>query len=83
MSRRDEHPIRLHQSHALLVASGARSRRASSWDRSGRNRDCVQVPPGKEITLLEESGAGCINHIYIVIGFPEITDYRDAILRCY
>jgi hypothetical protein len=67
----------------LIWATGARSRRASSWDRSGGNRDCVQVGPGATVTLLEQDGAGCINHVYMVLGFAELTDYRDSILRCY
>jgi hypothetical protein len=78
-----KHPIELHPTSALIFASGARSRRASSWDRTGGNRDGVPVPAGATVTLLETSGAGCINHIYVVLGFNELTDYRDAILRCY
>ena len=35
------------------------------------------------MTLLEEVGAGCITHVYVVLGFHELTDWRDAILRCY
>jgi hypothetical protein len=77
------HPVELHPSAGLFTATGARSRRASSWDRTGANSDCVQAPPGETVTLLEEVGAGCIGHVYVVLGFNELTDYRDAILRCY
>ncbi len=77
------HAIHGHPSSALLIASGAVSRRASSWDRSGANRDRVLVGPGETVTLLETAQPGCINHLYFVVGFNELTDYRDAILRCY
>lgn len=77
------HPIRRHPSHHLLVASGARSRRASSWDRTGGNRDRIAIGAGETATLLDTDRPGCINHIYVVMGFNELTDYRDAILRCY
>ena len=43
----------------------------------------VQVGPNQTVTLLESDQPGCVNHIYLVIGFNELTDYRDAILRCY
>ena len=77
------HALDRHPSSSLLVASGASSRRASSWDRSGANRDRVEVGPNQTVTLLESDQPGCVNHIYLVIGFNELTDYRDAILRCY
>jgi hypothetical protein len=77
------HAIERHPSHALLTASGAVSKRASSWDRTGANRDYVPVLPGATVTLLETDRPGCVNHLYLVIGFNELTDYRDAILRCY
>ena len=77
------HPIERHASRSLLSAARAHSRRASSWDRTGGNRDGVPVPSGATVTLLDATGAGCINHIYTVLGFNELTDWRDAILRCY
>ena len=41
-----------------------RSKRASSWDRSGGNKDWAIVPPGESQVWLAEEGAGCIKHIY-------------------
>lgn len=77
------HPIESHPSSRLLVPSAARSRRASSWDRTGGNRDRIQVGAGETAVLLDARAAGCINHVYFVMGFNELTDYRDAILRCH
>ena len=41
------------------------------------------VGPGETALLLEHDGPGCITHLYCALAFPELTDYRDAILRCY
>jgi hypothetical protein len=59
------------------------SRRSSSWDRSGANHDWYEVEAGETITLLEHDGPGCVTHLYFAMMYPEIADYRDAILRCY
>jgi D-arabinan exo alpha-(1,3)/(1,5)-arabinofuranosidase (non-reducing end) len=67
---------------SLFTLTRARSRRASSWDRSGGNWDFVIVAPGETAVLLEHDGPGCVTHLYCALAFPEITDYRDAILRC-
>jgi Protein of unknown function (DUF2961) len=77
------HAVTAHPLAGLFTYSGARSMRASSWDRTGANRDFVGVKPGQTIPLLEQEGPGCINHLYVAMITPEITDYRDAILRCY
>lgn len=68
---------------ALFTHTGARSRRSSSWDRTGGNWDFVVVAPGQTVVLLEHDGPGCVTHLYCALAFPEITDYRDAILRCF
>lgn len=77
------HPLDRHPLRTLFTATGARSRRASSWDRSGRNWDFVTVQPGDTAVLLEHDGPGCVTHLYCALAFPELTDYRDAILRCW
>ncbi len=43
----------------------SRRRRASSWDRTGGNEDRLTIVPGQSSILLETSGAGCVNHIWI------------------
>jgi hypothetical protein len=59
------------------------SRRASSWDRTGANKDWFEVESGETVTLLEHEGPGCVTHLYFAMMYPDIADYRDAILRCY
>lgn len=77
------HPLDRHALRSLFTATGASSRRASSWDRSGGNFDFLVVGPGQTAVLFEHDGPGCITHLYCALAFPELTDYRDAILRCY
>lgn len=69
--------------NSLTSLPRGRSRRASSWDRSGANHDWFEVESGETVTLMEHDGAGCVTHVYFAMMYPEIADYRDAILRCF
>jgi D-arabinan exo alpha-(1,3)/(1,5)-arabinofuranosidase (non-reducing end) len=64
--------------------------RASSWDRSGGNRDWVDVEPGETITLASIEGAGAVNHIWMTFDrgphFAEDEDrdfLRKLVLRMW
>ena len=59
------------------------SYRVSSWDRSGRNHDWVDLYPGKRITLLDETGPGRITHIYWTTVFATLFHYRQLVLRAW
>ena len=48
-----------------LVRRGTRSKRSSSYDRTGGNRDFLVVPAGETGVLAEIEGAGCIKHMWI------------------
>ena len=61
----------------------ARARRASSWDRSGGNIDCIKISPGETAVLADISGPGAITHLYATMIEPDLMDYRDAVLRMY
>ncbi|UCF37174.1 MAG: DUF2961 domain-containing protein [Acidobacteriota bacterium] len=62
-----------------------KSKRISSFDRSGGNNDRFEnIPDGERRTLFEVSGAGMINHIWITIAPPPPDLSRnDIILRMY
>jgi hypothetical protein len=58
-----------------------RTRRISSWDRSGGNDDRVHIQPGDTAVLADIEGAGCINHFWCTI-YCEQPDYlRRIVLR--
>lgn len=59
------------------------SRRISSWDVTGRNRDCWVVEPGETRALADIPGAGVIRHIWFTIGSEDRLYLRKAVLRMY
>jgi len=67
------------------IKEGVRSKRVSSYDRTGGNNDRFErIPDGESRTLFEVEGAGMINHIWITIAPPPPTLSRnDIILRMY
>ena len=59
------------------------TRRASSWDRTGGNRDFIVVQPGAKATLADLSGAGCVNHIWCTMAGREEHVFRKVVLRVW
>jgi hypothetical protein len=67
------------------LKQGLKSKRISSFDRSGGNNDRFEnIEPGEVRTLAEIEGAGTIDHIWITIS-PEAPrlNRSDIILRIY
>jgi hypothetical protein len=59
-----------------------RSRRVSSYDRSGGNRDSIVIEPGKTAVLAEIDGPGAIHHIWTTIAAEPFYG-RKIVLRIY
>jgi len=59
------------------------SRRISSWDRTGGNRDFVLVPPGERVRFAEIGGAGIVRHVWLtMMSWPEEAhELRQTVLR--
>lgn len=62
-----------------------RSRRASSWDRSGGNADMMMIAPGESRAFAEIPGAGIVRHIWITMMSlpPEEHELRQTVLRVF
>jgi len=60
-----------------------KSRRSSSWDRSGGNGDAVRVEPGAAATLLDITGAGVITHIWFTIDSEDEHHLKNLVLRAW
>jgi hypothetical protein len=62
-----------------------KSRRLSSWDRTGGNMDNLQIRAGESAVLGEIAGAGCVKHIWMTaMSIPEDPAFLTKIvLRCY
>jgi hypothetical protein len=58
------------------------SRRVSSYDRSGGNRDSLSIEPGATVVLAEIEGPGAIHHIWVTIAAEPFYG-RKLILRMY
>jgi hypothetical protein len=65
-----------------VQGKGIKSKRWSSFDKTGGNADMWIVPAGKTITLGEMKGAGCIKHIWMTTTHDD-NNLRRLILRMY
>ncbi len=59
-----------------------RSRRISSYDRSGGNADAIAIDPGKTAVLAEIKGPAAIHHIWVTIAAEPFYG-RKIVLRIY
>ena len=60
-----------------------RSRRCSSFDRTGANKDWVPIPAGGSHVLADISGAGIIKHIWITVNSEDPLWPRSMVLRAW
>jgi hypothetical protein len=65
------------------VRKGVRTYRLSSWDRTGRNRDFLNLAPGQTVTLLEAQGSGKITHFYWTTINASRFHFRQLVLRAW
>ena len=59
------------------------SKRISSWDKTGGNRDAVRIEKGETAVLGEIEGAGCVRHIWFTISAEDPLYLRKVVLRMY
>lgn len=60
-----------------------KSRRSSSWDRTGGNDDFVHLPAGQSATLMDEKSAGTITHIWFTINSSDEFHLKNLVLRAW
>ncbi|MBN2445156.1 MAG: DUF2961 domain-containing protein [Phycisphaerae bacterium] len=59
-----------------------KSLRASSFDRTGGNKDAIPIKPGKRLVVADIDGPGCIKHIWSTNGMAHDRDaMRSTVLR--
>ncbi len=69
---------------ARLRPDSIKRARISSYDRTGGNKDWVDIKPGEIYTIAEFQGAGCIKHIWCTTRCLLEKHYlRNVILRMY
>jgi hypothetical protein len=59
------------------------SRRVSSYDRTGGNRDWYDIEPGETRVFAEMRGAGSVRHIWMTMLFPQEDFLRRVLLRFF
>jgi len=67
----------------LLKIVDAKSKRISSYDRSGGNADYIKFKKGETATLAEMKGAGIVKHIWVTISSKDELARRNLVLRMY
>jgi hypothetical protein len=68
---------------ALARLRNYKTRRSSSWDRTGGNGDAVPVEGGQTATLLDVSGAGVVTHIWFTISSDDRHHLKNLVLRAW
>lgn len=68
-----------------IIKEQVRSKRVSSYDRSGDNHDNFQnIRNGEKRIIFDVKGTGIINHIWITMGpEPAVLSRNDIIIRMY
>lgn len=73
--------------HSLSKVRDGRTKRESSYDRSGGNKDFYTLRPGNKLEICDIKGAGCIRHIWMTMAsFDEAQEEylpRKVIIRMY
>jgi hypothetical protein len=62
---------------------GYKSRRSSSWDRTGGNDDSVHVEAGQSAPILDVTGAGVVTHIWFTINSQDHMHLKNLVLRAW
>jgi hypothetical protein len=68
---------------AMARLRSYKSRRSSSWDRTGGNGDAVPIEAGKSATLLDVSGSGVVTHIWFTIASDDPHHLKNLVLRAW
>ena len=67
----------------LAKLRDARTRRFSSYDRTGGNDDRLHIEPGKTVIVAEHKGAGIVTHIWATLACKSENFLRKIVLRAY
>jgi hypothetical protein len=68
---------------ALARLRDYKTRRSSSWDRSGGNGDSVPIESGQAATVLDVTGAGVITHLWFTINSQDRMHLKNLVLRAW
>jgi hypothetical protein len=61
----------------------AKTRRFSSFDRTGGNDDRLHIEPGRTVVIAEHEGAGIVTHIWATLACESESFLRKIVVRAY
>ncbi|WP_019586190.1 glycoside hydrolase family 172 protein [Deinococcus apachensis] len=67
----------------LAKLRDVRTRRFSSYDRTGGNDDRLHIQPGETVLIAETPGAGIVTHLWMTIACDSPHYLRKIVLRAY
>jgi Protein of unknown function (DUF2961). len=72
-------------SDIVVIKDRVKSKRVSSYDRTGGNGDNIyMIKPGEKRVIFDVKGAGVITHIWMTLSpRPDVLNRSDVILRMY
>lgn len=65
------------------IANGVKTKRISSYDRTGGNADRIQIPAGETADIAVIEGPGIVKHIWMTIASDDSFIRRNAVIRMY
>ena len=65
------------------LQKGVRTRRVSSYDRSGGNNDCISIEAGETKVIAQMEGAGVIRHIWSTVSCSDPMFRRNVVIRMF
>jgi hypothetical protein len=65
------------------IQPGIKSKRVSSYDRTGGNNDFITIPAGETADIAVLEGAGIIKHIWITVSTKDAFYRRNTVIRMY
>lgn len=78
-----KHNAGLSPLRGLAKLRDARTRRFSSYDRTGGNDDRLHIRPGETVTIAQAEGAGIVTHLWVTIACDTPHYLRKIVLRAY
>lgn len=67
----------------LIYPRSGRSKRISSWDKTGGNKDWISFDPAESKTIAEISGSGIVRHLWFTINHRDLMYLRRMVLRAW
>lgn len=67
----------------IATLRNCKTKRISSYDRSGKNVDSIAIEAGETRAIAEIGGAGIIKHIWVTMNCPSPVARREIIVRMY